>query len=166
MEDEDRPTKKMSGLKIEDRPATNGTPPKGSRNGEMPGANSSTSDGRDDPPHNSSPGTSKARDDGTLTPNTPQTLSSRPSRKQSQMAPPSQPLLFDALPDMTSEAIKTFQVIPDCLYGSRGMGSTDNEILDCDCKEDWREYSPWNLYNIHDPVYPNPDPSSLPQITV
>lgn len=62
------------------------------------------------------------------------------SRKSSQkMVPRSPPMLFDHLPDVTEDACKTFQVISDCLYGSRNMGSSDHDALDCDCAEDWRK---------------------------
>ncbi|KAL3953684.1 hypothetical protein ACCO45_011640 [Purpureocillium lilacinum] len=39
---------------------------------------------------------------------------------------------------MTSDSCQTFQVISDCLYGSKNLGSTDNDALDCDCREDWQ----------------------------
>ncbi|SPQ22862.1 2a0e0242-d3d5-4e16-b5f8-3b32135e54fb [Thermothielavioides terrestris] len=61
------------------------------------------------------------------------------SRKASQRMPSSPPPLFDHLPDATQEACSTFQVINDCLYGSRNMGSSDHDALDCDCAEDWRD---------------------------
>jgi histone-lysine N-methyltransferase SETD2 len=51
----------------------------------------------------------------------------------------SPPSLFDHLPDATEDACSTFQVINDCLYGSRNMGSSDHDALDCDCAEDWRK---------------------------
>jgi [histone H3]-lysine36 N-trimethyltransferase len=48
---------------------------------------------------------------------------------------------FDHLPDATEDAEKTFQVINDCLYGSKHLGSTsDHDVLDCECVEDWREF--------------------------
>ncbi|KAK3375102.1 hypothetical protein B0H63DRAFT_267257 [Podospora didyma] len=50
----------------------------------------------------------------------------------------SSPLLFDSLPDVTEDACSTFQRIHDCLYGSRHMGSSEHDALDCDCVEDWR----------------------------
>jgi hypothetical protein len=51
----------------------------------------------------------------------------------------SPPPLFDHLPDATEDACSTFQVINDCLYGSRNMGSSDHDALDCDCAEEWRK---------------------------
>ncbi|EPE10324.1 histone h3 lysine 36 methyltransferase [Ophiostoma piceae UAMH 11346] len=45
---------------------------------------------------------------------------------------------YDHLPDATEEATSQFQVITDCLYGSKRMGSSDNDALDCDCAEELR----------------------------
>ncbi|KAH6671511.1 SET domain-containing protein [Plectosphaerella plurivora] len=45
--------------------------------------------------------------------------------------------LYNDLPDATEDSCTTFQVIPDCLYGSKNMGSTDVDALDCDCQEEW-----------------------------
>lgn len=71
---------------------------------------------------------------------------SRPNRKSSAKAsrsatPSSKPnrTLFDQLPDATAEATSQFQVIADCLYGSKNMGSSDNDAFDCDCAEEIRE---------------------------
>ena len=47
-------------------------------------------------------------------------------------------VLYDDLPDMTGEAVKTFQVISDCLYGTKNIGATENDALDCDCRDEWR----------------------------
>jgi hypothetical protein len=49
--------------------------------------------------------------------------------------------LFDHLPDVTSEAIEAFQIIEDCMYGSKGMGSSEHDALDCDCSEEWSRCS-------------------------
>ena len=63
-------------------------------------------------------------------------------RKDSQKAAGQgrSPRLFDHLPDATQEAYGHFQVINDCLYGSRHMGSSEHDALDCDCAEEWRKY--------------------------
>lgn len=76
--------------------------------------------------------------DGAQTPS-----SARParSRKSSQKPVPRQAPLFSDLPNKTNEACKAFQVIPDCLYGSKNMGSAGNEAFDCDCREEWRKSS-------------------------
>ncbi|EGX90876.1 histone H3 lysine 36 (K36) methyltransferase [Cordyceps militaris CM01] len=79
----------------------------------------------------------KSRTDSNGTPN-----SSRPrlSRKSSRKDTPTrEPPLFDRLPNMTSEACSSFQVIPDCLYGSKHLGSTENDAFDCECRGDWHD---------------------------
>jgi hypothetical protein len=62
-------------------------------------------------------------------------------RKSSQKILPRQPPLYNDLLDATEEATSNFQVIKDCIYGSKYMGSTDSDALDCDCSEEWSEYS-------------------------
>jgi hypothetical protein len=61
------------------------------------------------------------------------------SRKASQRVISRPPPLFDHLDDSTPEAITKFQVIRDCIYGSRYMGSADHDALGCDCSENWRK---------------------------
>jgi [histone H3]-lysine36 N-trimethyltransferase len=63
----------------------------------------------------------------------------KPSRKASQKIAGRIAPLFDHLADATEESLGHFQIIHDCLYGSRNIGSSDNDALDCDCAEDWRE---------------------------
>ncbi|KAH7326393.1 hypothetical protein B0I35DRAFT_347868 [Stachybotrys elegans] len=63
----------------------------------------------------------------------------RPSRKSSQKPPNREAPLFGHLPDVTGDSCKTFQVIPDCLYGSKHLGATDNDAFDCDCREEWQD---------------------------
>ncbi|KAL2353287.1 hypothetical protein BJ546DRAFT_116982 [Cryomyces antarcticus] len=46
------------------------------------------------------------------------------------------PQLFSDLPDATSEATRSFQRIPDCIYGAKYLGSTE-PALECDCTEEW-----------------------------
>lgn len=62
------------------------------------------------------------------------------SRKASQKVVSRPPPLFDHLPDSTTEAVSTFQVIRDCIYGSKYMGSSEHDALGCDCSEEWSEY--------------------------
>lgn len=50
------------------------------------------------------------------------------------------PPLFDQLPDATEDSTRAFQVISDCLYGAKHMGSSEHDALDCDCAEEWREF--------------------------
>jgi [histone H3]-lysine36 N-trimethyltransferase len=61
------------------------------------------------------------------------------SRKPSQKVVARQPVLYDYLPDSTSEAVTKFQVIRDCIYGSKYMGSSEHDALGCDCSEEWSE---------------------------
>ena len=62
------------------------------------------------------------------------------SRKSTQkvVARPAQ--LFDHVEDSTEEAVTVFQVIKDCIYGSKYMGYSEHDALDCDCSEQWGEY--------------------------
>jgi [histone H3]-lysine36 N-trimethyltransferase len=61
------------------------------------------------------------------------------SRKASQKKATRPPTLFHDLADVTGEACGHFQLIPDCLYGSRSLGASEHDALDCDCNEDWRD---------------------------
>ena len=44
--------------------------------------------------------------------------------------------LFDNLPDTTMDAKKTFQVIAQCIYAAKYLGSTEH-AMECDCAEEW-----------------------------
>lgn len=63
------------------------------------------------------------------------------SRKSSQKVISRPPPLFDDLPNSTAEAVATFQVIRDCIYGSKYMGSSEHDALGCDCSEEWSKYT-------------------------
>lgn len=56
------------------------------------------------------------------------------SASQKIMARPAP--LFDDLPDKTMEARDTFQVIPQCIYAAKYLGSTEH-AMECDCAEEW-----------------------------
>lgn len=77
------------------------------------------------------------RHDGvdTPTPGKPSKLSRSSSHKTPTRSAP----LYDNLPNVTTKACAAFQVIPDCLYGSKNLGSTDNDSFDCECREEWRK---------------------------
>ncbi|RYC60809.1 hypothetical protein CHU98_g5401 [Xylaria longipes] len=83
-----------------------------------------------------SPDDRKARSDSASTPDgiQPPKLSRKASQKLSL-----RPTILTDLPDVTTESCEHFQVIPDCLYGSKSLGSTDHDSLDCDCSEEWRD---------------------------
>jgi hypothetical protein len=70
------------------------------------------------------------------------------SRKASQKVVFRPPPLFDHLEDATPECVTKFQVIQDCIYGSKYMGSADHEALGCDCAEDWRKLTPTSLRGL------------------
>lgn len=133
MEDDDYATKKMGRIKLEDG-GPNGAPADSDR-----GASIATPDQNDG---SQSPAASldgiKSRSESADTPssNKPPQLSRKASRKSA----PQEPKLCTDLPDVTQDACKAFQVIPDCLYGSKHLGSTDNDSFDCECREDWRTY--------------------------
>ncbi|RYP18374.1 hypothetical protein DL765_003986 [Monosporascus sp. GIB2] len=61
------------------------------------------------------------------------------SRKASQKAAPRPVTLFSDLPDVTSESKDHFEVIENCMYGSKTLGSSKQDALDCDCSEEWRD---------------------------
>ena len=61
------------------------------------------------------------------------------SRKSSQKIITRPAPLFDHLEDTTEEATSVFQVIKDCIYGSKYMGYSEHDALDCDCVEEWNK---------------------------
>ena len=150
MEDEETATARMKDIKLEGGPVPAGTEGRKDR----PSANSSPGASKDDSRASStSPDERKPRSDSASTPETSQPP--KLSRKASQKPVKREPRLIDHLPDMTEESRKAFQLIPDCLYGSKHMGSTDNDVLDCDCREEWRKLNP-NL----SPSRPRPHPAA------
>lgn len=65
-------------------------------------------------------------------PGKPPKLSRTTSRKVERRPPP----MFNDYKDSTSEATSTFQVITECTYANKNLGSTD-PALECDCAEEW-----------------------------
>lgn len=121
-------------VKMQSRPRQNGATPKKERQ------SASRSPTESKPPSRSaslSPGL-KAENESTSTPDTdPVSKSSRKPAKAGTRTPP----LFDHLPDATKESTAAFQVITDCLYGSKNMGASQHDALDCDCAAEWRKFS-------------------------
>ena len=68
----------------------------------------------------------------------------RLSRQTSQKALVRSAPLFDHYPDMTAEATSGFQVMADCTYSSKYLGSTEH-AMDCDCLEEWGGFTPFIL---------------------
>ncbi len=129
MEDDDHATSKMGGIKLED--AT----PNGVR--EEPGNHAVAEPNYEDDQYTGPPqDDTSTRSDSAETPSSQKPA--KASRKASQ-PPPRDPMLYGALPDMTTDSCETFQVIPDCLYGSKHLGSTDHDSFDCDCSQEWRK---------------------------
>ncbi|KJZ72833.1 Histone-lysine N-methyltransferase, H3 lysine-36 specific [Hirsutella minnesotensis 3608] len=132
MEDVAHAPRRMSRLKLEDVDA----------NGARPDADAAAQPAAPDasnasfPSPAASPDGVKSRSDSAETPGSSKNSRSRkPSQKSATRDSP----LFAHLPDMTASSCETFQVIPDCLYGSKHLGSTDNDALDCDCRDEWRD---------------------------
>ena len=66
-----------------------------------------------------------------------------PPSDENQASPtaagPRPPQLFGHLPDDTPTATSSFEVISECIYGNKSMGSSDQEALGCECSEEWGE---------------------------
>ncbi|KAI8962451.1 hypothetical protein F5Y11DRAFT_190736 [Daldinia sp. FL1419] len=132
MEDEERIKDGLESLVVNTAPVSQQTVVK--KEGDSTA--SSPNPSKDSQPGSLSPDDLKDRSDSASTPDGhPPKLSRKASRKM--IAPPAQ--LFNDLPDVTSESCSHFQLIPDCLYGSKSLGSTDHDALDCDCSEEWRD---------------------------
>ncbi|TVY36643.1 Histone-lysine N-methyltransferase,H3 lysine-36 specific [Lachnellula subtilissima] len=61
------------------------------------------------------------------------------SRKASQKIISRPAPLFNDLPDATEEATSQFAVIKDCEYGSKNMGLSEHDSLDCDCSPEYSD---------------------------
>ncbi|UPK93453.1 hypothetical protein LCI18_004388 [Fusarium solani-melongenae] len=133
MEDDEYTTSKMGEIKLEE--GANGARVKQEGSASMSTTNDSHDGSRS--PTASNDGV-KSRSESADTPSSikPPRLSRKASQK---LAATREPVLFDHLPNVTTESYNFFQVIPDCLYGSKHLGSTDNDSLDCECREEWRD---------------------------
>ncbi|KAI0429212.1 hypothetical protein F5Y09DRAFT_265659 [Xylaria sp. FL1042] len=134
MEEEDHLKDGLEGLKVDTSlgPATTTTIKK-----EGDSMASTPNDSQGSRSESMSPDDRKTRSDSASTPDG--VLPPKLSRKPSQKLPPRPMTLLTDLPDVTTESCEHFQVIPDCLYGSKSLGSTDHDSLDCDCSEEWRD---------------------------
>lgn len=132
MEDEERLKDGLESLAVDTTPASQHTTIKK----ESESTGSSPNGSKDSRSASLSPDDQKARSDSASTPDGhPPKLTRKSSHKVA--AQPVQ--LYNQLPDVTSESCSHFQLIPDCLYGSKSLGSTDHDALDCDCSEEWRD---------------------------
>ncbi len=71
----------------------------------------------------------------------PPKLSRSTSHKIVSRPPP----LFNSHPDKTEEANGTFQIISECSYTSKYIGSTEHDSMDCDCTEEWGKVTSTNV---------------------
>ncbi|KAI0835573.1 hypothetical protein F5Y06DRAFT_121962 [Hypoxylon sp. FL0890] len=132
MEDEERLKDGLESLAVDTTPASQHVTVK--KESESTGSSPNAS--KDSQSGSLSPDDQKARSDSASTPDGhPPKLSRKSSHKMA--AQPVQ--LYNDLPDVTPESCSHFQLIPDCLYGSKSLGSTDHDALDCDCSEEWRD---------------------------
>jgi hypothetical protein len=72
-------------------------------------------------------------------PGKPPKLARTTARKVERRPPP----LFNDYKDSTAEATSSFQVITECSYANKGLGTTD-PALECDCAEEWGK-SPFTI---------------------
>jgi hypothetical protein len=58
------------------------------------------------------------------------------ARSSSQKIVSRPPPLFKDEPDMYDEATSSFEVVHDCIYAAKWLGSTE-QAMDCDCREEF-----------------------------
>jgi histone-lysine N-methyltransferase SETD2 len=63
------------------------------------------------------------------------------ARSSSQKIISRPPPLFTDEPDMYEEATSTFEIIQDCIYAAKWLGSTEH-AMDCDCREEFGNTQP------------------------
>jgi len=153
MEDEEQTTNAMAGTKKDNALSPNGASIKKEQAGVLTGSNDSRVHSRGS--SMSLEDDDKRRNGGTSTPNNSSTpkLSRKDSQKTAATGKGTK--LFDHLPNATQEAFGHFKAINDCLYGSKHMGSSEHDALDCDCAEEWRK-SPLLIVPPLCPVHPIP----------
>lgn len=65
-------------------------------------------------------------------------------RTKSQKIIRREPPLFLGEPDMTAEACSLFQVIDECTYANKYIGTTEH-ALDCECDDEWGKIATFHL---------------------
>jgi hypothetical protein len=133
MKDEEQTIGGMERIKLEDA-ATNGTAAEMERTGST--ATPGTGEAGSQSPPSSVDDVKPTPGDNVETPGSSKAPSL--SRKASRKAASREPRVYGDFPDATRDACEHFQVIPDCLYGSKNMGATDNDAFDCECRDEWR----------------------------
>ncbi|KAG8532073.1 uncharacterized protein KY384_003710 [Bacidia gigantensis] len=59
------------------------------------------------------------------------------ARTASQKIKKRPPHLYNDAKDRTMEAQKHFDMLPECTYSNKSIGSTEHGSMDCDCEEEW-----------------------------
>lgn len=79
-------------------------------------------------------------------PGKPPKLARSTSHKIEKRPPP----MFNDYKDSTADATSTFQVITECTYANKSLGSTD-PALECDCAEEWGKssFDNFKFYRVH-----------------
>ena len=86
-----------------------------------------------------------------LEPGQPPKLARSASKKVIARSAP----LFDHYEDKTEEATGVFQVITECAYSAKYLGSTEH-AMECDCAEEWGKINiPYSTNRIASPVFSN-----------
>jgi len=67
------------------------------------------------------------------------------ARSSSKKIPTRAPQLFSNYDDATSEARRTFEVLPNCSYANKYLGTTD-AAYECDCGEEWGKTT--HIFNL------------------
>ncbi|KAH8169669.1 SRI (Set2 rpb1 interacting) domain-containing protein [Sarocladium implicatum] len=134
MDHEEVAAREMERIKLEEEQGANGAHAQPLLHAEIKGQ-IKHEDGSQSP--STMPDGLTPRGDGEDTPTSGKGL--KLSRKSSSKTPTRTAPLYDNLPNVTSKACEAFQVIPDCLYGSKNLGSTDNDSFDCECREEWHD---------------------------
>lgn len=70
------------------------------------------------------------------------------SRSTSQKIVARPPPLFDEYKDKTEEAEESFEVIRECSYSSKYIGSSEHDSMDCDCAEEWGKTTPTSIKRL------------------
>lgn len=130
MDGDDRGAEAHGEIKVEDVPKSNGVPVKKEGGRDTSAPRSSLGNSR--APSVSPDAVKQEMESVSTPPKLSRKVSSKPLVVRAAA------MLFDHLPDATQEACETYRVINDCLYGSRNMGSSEHDVLDCDCSEEWR----------------------------
>ena len=59
------------------------------------------------------------------------------ARSSSQKLKTRPPRLYVDAMDKTAVAQKHFEMLPECSYANKHIGSTEHGSMDCDCEEEW-----------------------------